>query len=217
VDWWAYGSHAYGDRARAVVEGQLPWAFQTCMDAGWVARKIPGTSRQREVSWSNHKEVAALPPAEQAELLDQAKAENLTREKLRARVVERRRQRRVDDITAIRDRRLYRRDFATFDDYCRERWGMKRAHAYRLIDAAGVAFSMSPIGDIENALPANEGQARELSGLAPEQAAAVMVTPKTGYLSDRPRYIPELVTLATDTTRAPRMVAAVTGPSPAAA
>jgi N6-adenosine-specific RNA methylase IME4 len=97
-DWWAYGSHAYGDRARAVVEGRLPWAFQTCANAGYVARKIPETSRQREVSWSNHAEVAALPPMEQTELLDQARGERLTKEKLRARIVERRRQQRIDTI-----------------------------------------------------------------------------------------------------------------------
>lgn len=39
------------------------------LELGYVARKIPTTSRRREVSWSNHQEVAALPPAEREELL----------------------------------------------------------------------------------------------------------------------------------------------------
>lgn len=97
-DWWAYGAHTYGDRARTVAEGRLPRAFQTCMNAGWTARKFPETSRQQEVSFTHHQEVAALPPAEREELLGQAEAENLTVKALRNRVVERRRQRRIEDI-----------------------------------------------------------------------------------------------------------------------
>ncbi|CCF83363.1 hypothetical protein NITHO_2240002 [Nitrolancea hollandica Lb] len=48
-----------------------------------------------------------------------------------------------------------------FEDYCEQRWGWKRAHAYRLMDSAQVAGVLSPIGDI----PSNEAQARELSRL----------------------------------------------------
>lgn len=97
-DWWAYGNHAYGDRAQAVAEGRLPWAFGTCRNAGYVARRFPETSRQHDVSFTHHQEVAALPPAEQAELLEQAEAENLTVKNLRNRITERRRQRRVEQI-----------------------------------------------------------------------------------------------------------------------
>ncbi len=63
----------------------------------------------------------------------------------------------------IRERRLYREQFATFEDYCRERWDIRRAHAYRLIDAAQVCSKLSPIGDIP--LPENECQVRPLTGL----------------------------------------------------
>ena len=52
-------------------------------------------------------------------------------------------------------------------DYCRDRWGMNRAHAYRLIDAANVADNLSPEGDI----PTSERQARPLARLKPEQQA----------------------------------------------
>ena len=64
-------------------------------------------------------------------------------------------------LLAIRDGRGYRFEYATFEEYCRERWGMNRAHAYRLIDAAEVVNNLSPIGDI----PANESQARPLTQL----------------------------------------------------
>jgi N6-adenosine-specific RNA methylase IME4 len=62
-------------------------------------------------------------------------------------------------LMRIRDERLYRdHGYSDFDTYCRQRWGWQRAHAYRQIEAAKVAATLSPIGDS----PQNEGQAREL-------------------------------------------------------
>jgi hypothetical protein len=70
-DWWVYGEHRYGRRKAIVETGD--WrgpAFQACMDAGAVARKFE-TSRRREVlTFSHHREVASLPPAEADALLD---------------------------------------------------------------------------------------------------------------------------------------------------
>ena len=68
-------------------------------------------------------------------------------------------------MATIRDRKLYRADYKTFDEYCSVKWGMKRANAYRLIEAAGVITHLSPIGDI---LPQSESQARPLTSLEPE-------------------------------------------------
>jgi hypothetical protein len=48
----------------------------------------------------------------------------------------------------IRDSRLYRQEFDTFEDYCRERWKMSKTNANRLIDAAEVATNVTPIGVI---------------------------------------------------------------------
>ena len=67
-------------------------------------------------------------------------------------------------LLTIRDSRLYRLDYTTFEDYCRDRWEMERAHAYRLIDSAKVVANLSPIGDI----PRTESQARPLTSLPPE-------------------------------------------------
>lgn len=70
-------------------------------------------------------------------------------------------------LMAIRDQRLYRRDHTTFEDYCRERWGISRPHAYRLIDAAVVDSNLSPIGD----KPSRASHYREL-GNAPDEKQA---------------------------------------------
>ncbi|MBF6302300.1 hypothetical protein IU459_32875 [Nocardia amamiensis] len=75
-------------------------------------------------------------------------------------------------LRVIRDARLYRATHATFDDYVSDRWGMRRANAHRLIEAAPIAepIVMSPMGD-----KINERQARELVPLSKhhsEQAAA---------------------------------------------
>lgn len=59
-------------------------------------------------------------------------------------------------LEVINRGRLYRETHETFADYVEGRWEMKRAHAYRLIEAWPVGALVSPIGDI------NEGQAREL-------------------------------------------------------
>ena len=75
-------------------------------------------------------------------------------------------------LLEIRDSRLYRQTHATFEDYCRERWGMERAHAYRLIEASEVVSRLSPIGDM--AVPANEGQARALGQFDQELRPVVM-------------------------------------------
>jgi N6-adenosine-specific RNA methylase IME4 len=67
-DWWSYGKHRYGERAKAAAESS--WKFQTCMNAGWVARKIE-TSRRREVlPWEHHAAVAGFNPADQDYFLD---------------------------------------------------------------------------------------------------------------------------------------------------
>jgi len=50
-------------------------------------------------------------------------------------------------LMRIRDRRLYRAEYATFEEYCRKKWDMGRAHACRLIDSAGVMKALSPMGD----------------------------------------------------------------------
>jgi DNA modification methylase len=71
-------------------------------------------------------------------------------------------------LLRIRDGRLYREGYATFEAYCRDRWEMSRIHAHRMIGAAAVVANLSPTGNT----PLNERQARPLVGLAPEEQRA---------------------------------------------
>lgn len=66
-------------------------------------------------------------------------------------------------LLAIRDARLYRRDFATFEVYCRQRWGMVASRARQLIGAAAVAENLEGVTDVTLS---NEAQARALASLA---------------------------------------------------
>lgn len=68
-------------------------------------------------------------------------------------------------LTSIRDARLYRAEYDTFEDYCRLRWGMAARHANRLIGAAEVVANLGPMGPI---LPTSERQTRPMVGLDPE-------------------------------------------------
>lgn len=68
-------------------------------------------------------------------------------------------------LLAIRDARLYRLGHSTFEDYCRERWGMVRQHANRLIAAAETVTNLEPIG---STLPVTESQVRPLAMLEPD-------------------------------------------------
>lgn len=65
-------------------------------------------------------------------------------------------------LMEIRNERYYRESHQTFDDYCRERWAMRREVADRYVRSAEVVAAINPIG---LPLPANEAQARELAPL----------------------------------------------------
>ena len=69
-------------------------------------------------------------------------------------------------LLEIKNSKLYKQEYSTFDAYCRDRWGMSRPQAYRLIESSVVIDNLSPIGDI---LPMNESQVRSLTKLEPEQ------------------------------------------------
>lgn len=72
-------------------------------------------------------------------------------------------------LAEIREARLYRETHGTFEDYCRERWGMSRTHANRLVESATVVRNLAPMG----ATPANERQARALTSVPAKERAEV--------------------------------------------
>ena len=73
-------------------------------------------------------------------------------------------------LLEIRDSKLYRAEFGTFEEYCRERWDISRIHAFRMIEASNVSNNLLPIGNI---LPATESQARPLTSLEPEEQVTI--------------------------------------------
>lgn len=73
-------------------------------------------------------------------------------------------------LADIRDRKLYRAEYGTFEEYAEKRWQMTRSRAYQMIDAANV---VSTIVDTELPPPANEGQARELGRVPETERASV--------------------------------------------
>lgn len=64
-------------------------------------------------------------------------------------------------LAEIRDSKLYRKQYSTFEAYCRDQWGWSRIQAHRFIKASGAA-KMLPIGN----KPTSEGQVRPLTKLA---------------------------------------------------
>lgn len=76
-------------------------------------------------------------------------------------------------LLEVRDSRLYRLTYPTFEAYCKGRWGFGHSHAARLMEAAQVAIALPPMGEV----PTNERQARALAPVlrdhGPEAAAAV--------------------------------------------
>jgi len=89
-DWWAFGDHTYGERAKAAAQGLFPQSFGTLANIASVARAFPETSRQHEVlTFTHHQEVAPLAraSAEAAQmLLDRAEREGMTVAQIRAAV-----------------------------------------------------------------------------------------------------------------------------------
>jgi len=70
-------------------------------------------------------------------------------------------------LARIRDERLYREDFDTFEQYCRGRWSWGRNYVNKQIAAAGAIRDLGTNVPI----PQNEAQARELAKLPPAQRA----------------------------------------------
>ena len=72
-------------------------------------------------------------------------------------------------LARIRDARLYRAEFATFEDYCQTRWSLSRRHVNRLIAANDVVEDLGPMGP----KPETERQTRPLVAVPKEERAEV--------------------------------------------
>ena len=72
-------------------------------------------------------------------------------------------------LARIRDARLYRAEFATFEDYCRTKWSLSKTHVNRLVQASEIVDDVTPIG----VKPATESQARPLASVPKQDRAEV--------------------------------------------
>jgi hypothetical protein len=72
-------------------------------------------------------------------------------------------------LLEIRDHRLYRDTHISFESYCRDKWGITKTHANRLIGASRVVENIKEVGPI----PHNEATVRPMTGLQPDQQRTV--------------------------------------------
>lgn len=84
-DWLNYGEDHYGETYTQALDN-TDYEYQTLNDQKWVAAKIEVSRRRENLSWSHHREVAAISSKEQDFWLDVAERECLTRKELRARI-----------------------------------------------------------------------------------------------------------------------------------
>jgi hypothetical protein len=74
-------------------------------------------------------------------------------------------------LMQIRDNKLYRESFTTFEAYCKEKWGMTANYARRLIASSEVMDNIKnvPVGTV----PQSERTIRPLAHLEPDQQREV--------------------------------------------
>ena len=77
------GEAMFGEAWFAAFDG-LDYELHTLTDFAWVATRIPRDRRRIDLSWSHHREVAALDPEDRDKYLEQAVSERWTRAELRA-------------------------------------------------------------------------------------------------------------------------------------
>lgn len=78
-------------------------------------------------------------------------------------------------LGTIRERKLYRMQHATFEDYCQKRWGWSRMRSAQLIEAARVVESLP--ANVNNCLQ-NEGQVRAVAKVPEPKRVEVVESAK---------------------------------------
>lgn len=77
-------------------------------------------------------------------------------------------------LSRVRDARLYREDFASFQEYSESKWQLSLPHAKRLMDAAEVKVELEERAPTLAKLVVNEAQARELGKYPEEERTSVL-------------------------------------------
>jgi len=74
-------------------------------------------------------------------------------------------------LAEIRDLRLYKREYSSFSEYCREKWGWNKSYAYDIIQSAEVAKRLP---EKVSAIADTESKVRELRKAPVEERAAIL-------------------------------------------
>jgi N6-adenosine-specific RNA methylase IME4 len=85
-DWWRFGEDRKDYGTGEDTADQIGFAYQTCMDAAWVADRVPFSRRRENLTFGHHKEVAAKSEREQEQWLDRAEREQWSANELRAKI-----------------------------------------------------------------------------------------------------------------------------------
>lgn len=89
-DWWAAGSHRYGERAKVAAEGIFGREFQALADMASVCRAFETSRRREHLSFTHHREVASLAPEVADSLLERAERDGWSTRDIRAEATVRR-------------------------------------------------------------------------------------------------------------------------------
>lgn len=85
-DWLNYGERAYGEKYSQAIDA-TGFEYGAVANFAWVAKAVEPSTRVESLSWTHHREVAALDPSDQAQWLERAEAEQWSvRELLKRRV-----------------------------------------------------------------------------------------------------------------------------------
>ena len=90
-------------------------------------------------------------------------------------------------IWEIRERKLYKPDYKTFEEYCKERWGWSRRHCDQVASASRI-IQLLPDAKTRTAVPISRAAATELGKVPEEERPAVIAeaskaTPKGKTIS----------------------------------
>jgi hypothetical protein len=68
-----------------------------------------------------------------------------------------------ESLRIIKEKKLYKSEYSTYEDYCHQRWGFSPQYANRLISAASTIRQIEESEPTGSVLPHSESQARILS------------------------------------------------------
>lgn len=88
-DWWAAGSHRYGERAKVAAEGIFGLSYKSLATYASVCRSFEPSRRLEHLDFGHHQEVASLPPTEADALLTRASRDALSVRDLRVEAMKR--------------------------------------------------------------------------------------------------------------------------------